>query len=66
MMEKNKIRVFPKVMKSVDGHGGKDVYLVHNLEEINKVYNPLWLAKRKLNGEMKYGVWLEAEEKCKE
>lgn len=36
------------------------------LEEINKVYCPLWLAKRKLNGEMKYGVWLEAEEKCKE
>lgn len=36
------------------------------LEEINKVYNPLWLAKRKLSGEMKYGVFREAEEKCKE
>lgn len=36
------------------------------LEEINKVYSPLWFAKRKLNGEMKYGVWLEADEKCKE
>ena len=36
------------------------------LEEINKVYNPLWFAKRKLNGEMKYCVWSEADEKCKE
>ena len=36
------------------------------LEEINKVYSPLWFAKRKLNGEMGYCVWLQAEEKCKE
>ena len=36
------------------------------LEEINKVYIPLWLTKRKLRGKMEYTTYLQAEEKCKE
>ena len=34
------------------------------LEEINKIYDPLWFAKRKLIGEMEYCVRLQAEENC--